>query len=291
MLVAHQMSKQQGSEVGVGLTSSRQWQARPRVDAHGARRDGASCGVRRRASEEDHPMSLTDVEEVYASIHEDALNDILTAYCVDRPRTLSYASPAFVPVTTVNDTRMEPIPFPGIPGGIDWRIRFRVPHIDLYGQTDPLPPELTLDPGRFSIRLAVEMCLDCRRLRIDPRPPPRRGRDGQDSSSDDSPSARDHPRGELTCAKLELFVVGRLDRVMAGDGEEAITFAVDAVEIVDIAPNDVESLLECLLFMILQAVLATIRLPLRALRVGAFELSVVQGPLIEDDQIKARGDF
>ena len=77
---------------------------------------------------------------------------------------------------------------------------------------------------------------------------------------------------------------------MASTGEDAIALAVDAVEIVDIAPTEVEAVLECLLFMILQAVLADIRLPLRALRAGAFQLSLVVGPLIEDDQIKVRGN-
>ena len=42
--------------------------------------------------------------------------------------------------------------------------------------------------------------------------------------------------------------------------------------------------------MILQAVLAEVRLPLRALRAGAFQLVPVVGRLIEDDQIKMRGD-
>ena len=76
---------------------------------------------------------------------------------------------------------------------------------------------------------------------------------------------------------------------MASNGEDAIAFAVDQVEIVDIKPTDLESFLECLLFMILQAVLAEIRLPLRALRAGAFQLVPTVGPLIEDDQIKMRG--
>lgn len=41
--------------------------------------------------------------------------------------------------------------------------------------------------------------------------------------------------------------------------------------------------------MILQAVLAGIRLPLKALRAGAFQLALTVGPLIEDDQVKVRG--
>lgn len=239
-------------------------------------------------------MSLTEAEDVYAGVHETALNDLVTAFCLDRPRLLAYGSPGFVPFTTVNETRMDAIPFPGIPGGIEWQIRLDIPHVDLYEQTDPLPPQLTLDPGRFSIRIAVELCLDCRRLRIDPRPPkPPRGKEGRGRQDEprDAPAEDRHPARELTCCKLAVFVIGHLERVATGTGEDAITFAVDAVEIVDIAPDEVEQLLECLLFMILQAVLANFRLPLRALRVGAFQLAVVQGPLIEADQIKARGNF
>jgi hypothetical protein len=239
-------------------------------------------------------MSLTEAAMVFASIHENALNDVLTAFCTDRPRYLVYGSPAFVPVTTIAETSMAAIAFPGIPGGIQWRIRLTIPRVDLFKQSAPLPPPLTLGPGAFSVRLGAQLCLDCRRLKIDPRPPrdkPKEG--GRGDRPPDIPPAKDdrHPPQELTCCRLEVFATGHLEHVLTTTGEDAIALAVDAVEIVDIAPDEVESLLECLLFMILQAVLAEIRLPLRALRVGAFQLTVTQGPLIDDDQIKARGNF
>jgi hypothetical protein len=183
---------------------------------------------------------------------------------------------------------MPAIAFPGVPGGIQWRIRLTIPRVDLFKQTAPLPPELTLSPGRFSVSLGVELCLDCRRLKIDPRPP--RGKPDE-RPSDARPRDERHRLEELTCCKLELFAVGHIQHVLTTTGEDAIALAVDAVEIVDIAPKEVEAVLECLLFMILQAVLAEIRLPLRALRVGAFQLSLTQGPLIEDDQVKVRGAF
>lgn len=238
-------------------------------------------------------MSLTQGEQAFASIHEDALNAFLQAFAADRPRLLSYGSPAFVPVTTVNDTSMASIAFPGVPGGIEWRVRIATPHIDLYEQTDPLPPELHLDPGRFSIQLGAELCLDCRQLRIDPRPPKVRGdREGHRQPVDPyREHEKPHPLRKVTCANLQVFVLGHIERVLASGGEESITFAVDAVEIVDIRPEELESMVECLLFMILQAVLQTIRIPLRALRVGAFELVLAVGPLVEDDQIKVRGAF
>src|SRR6266540_3842725 len=168
-------------------------------------------------------MSLTETEEVFASIHEDALNDLLSAFCSDRPRYLVYGSPAFVPTTTVAETTMPAIAFPGVPGGIQWRIRLTTPHIDLFKQSSPLPPELSLAPGEFSASVGVELCLDCRRIKIDPRPP--RGKPGERQPDDRRPDDR-HPLEELTCCKLELFAIGHLQHVLTSTGEDAIALAV-----------------------------------------------------------------
>jgi hypothetical protein len=233
-------------------------------------------------------MSLTQAQTVFASVHENAINDALTAFCTARPRYLAYGSPAFTPVTTAAETRMDAIAFPGVPGGIQWRLRLSIPRVDLFKQTQSLPPELSLGPGQFSMSLDAELCIECRRIRIDPKPPrPNKGR-GQDKPNEPSRDDK-HPLSELTCFKLRVFAVGHIEHVMTSTGEDGIAFAIDAVEIVDIKPDELESFLECLLFLILQAVLAGIRLPLRALRAGAFQLVPVVGPLIEDDQVKARG--
>ena len=235
-------------------------------------------------------MSLTEAHEVFASVHEDALNDLIAAFCTDRPRYLVYGSPAFVPVTTVAETTMAAIAFPGVPGGIQWRVQLSIPRIDLHKQTTALPPELTLGPGQFSTALDVRLCLDCRRIKIDPRPPREKpGAPGHERPPQDQPDDRPPRRTAPTCCSLAVFAVGHLEHVLTSWGADAIALAVDRVEIVDILPAELESLLECLLFMILQAVLAEIRLPLRALRAGAFSLTLAQGPLIEDDQVKARG--
>ena len=85
-------------------------------------------------------MSLTEAETAFASIHETALNDLLTAFFTDRPRYLHYGSPAFVPTTTAAETEHPPaIAFPGIAGGIQWRVRLTIPHVDLFKQSMPLP--------------------------------------------------------------------------------------------------------------------------------------------------------
>lgn len=235
-------------------------------------------------------MSLTDVQTVFASIHETAINDVLTAFCTARPRYLNYGSPAFTPATTSSETMMDAIAFPGVPGGIQWRLRLGIPRVDLFKQTNTLPPELTLGPGQFSAEIDAELCIECRRIRIDPKPPrPPKGSKDREQPQNQPRDDRPHPLSELTCFKLRIFAVGHLEHVLSSTGEDLIAFAVDQVEIVDIRPDELESFLECLLFMILQAVLAGIRLPLRALRAGAFQLSLAVGPLIEDDSIKARG--
>ncbi len=184
---------------------------------------------------------------------------------------------------------MDAIAFPGVPGGIQWRLRLSIPRIDLFKQTQALPPELSLGPGQFSAQIDAELCIECRKIRIDPKPPrPDKGR-GHDKPNEPQRGDDKHPLSELTCFKLQIFAVGHLQHVITSTGEHGVAFAIDAVEIVDIKPDELESFLECLLFMILQAVLADIRLPLRALRAGAFQLVPVVGPLIEDDQIKVRG--
>ncbi|MFN0277219.1 MAG: hypothetical protein ACKVRN_01315 [Pyrinomonadaceae bacterium] len=63
-------------------------------------------------------MSLTETEPVFASIHEDALNDVLTAFCKNRPLYLVYGSPAFVPAMTVARRQWTPDCISSCPGWI-----------------------------------------------------------------------------------------------------------------------------------------------------------------------------
>lgn len=225
-------------------------------------------------------MSLTVAEQVLGAIHEDALNDLLRAFFSARPRYRRYGSPAFAPATTVNETQMGAIPFPGVPGGIDWRVSFDIPQVDLHKQSMQLPPQLALNPGQFSLRTAVELCINCA-TRRDNRPPSGAGKDDRPP-----PPKADHEM----CTRLEVYGIGHIDAWSDSAGNGEVRLRVDAVEIVDIAPDSLESVLECLLRMVLDAALAHVVLPLRALRAGAFRLVVANGPLIEEDQIKVYGN-
>lgn len=239
-------------------------------------------------------MSLTETADVFASAHEDALNDLITAVCNARPHLLRYGSPGFVPASSVQETQMAPIPFPGTPG-IEWHLSFSTPHLDLFDEDNPLPPELHLDPGQFSVATKLRLCVDCDERRDDQggdRGDHRPDHGDHDREPDDKPDDRP-PRGKVRnphCCSLRIFAVGHLVPTTTA-GESAVTFALDGLEIVDITPDDLETVLECLLTVILRAVLRTIRIPISALRVGAFQLTPTQGPLVETDVVVVRGDF
>jgi len=236
-------------------------------------------------------MSLTETSEVFVAVEESALNDLITAVCGTRPHLLNYGSPAFVPASSVSATQMAPIPFPGSPG-LQWSVRLSTPVLDLFKQDRPLPPELSLGAGQFSLSTKVRLCVDCAaRGRNEP---PGEDPKGHDHPGDDQqwPDDRDDwgkARNPMCCT-LDVFAVGHLVSTWAG-GQQAIGFALDAVEIVDIEPNALESVIECLLTMILRSVLATLSLPVTALEVGAFTLTPTQGPLIDVNRVLARGDF
>ena len=225
-------------------------------------------------------MSMTQTAEVFAAIHEDALNDMLRAFFSARPRYRRYGSPTFVPATSVNETQIGAIPFPGVPGGIQWRVQFETPRVDLFKQTMTLPPQLTLAPGQFSLRTVVELCMLCARRRDDRDPTGKPNDDRQPPPRPDN----------VVCTKLEVYGTGHLDAWTDGSGNGEVRLRVDAVELVDVSPDGLESLLECLLRMVLDAALAQVVLPIQALRAGAFQLVVTNGPLIDDDRIQVFGN-
>jgi len=52
----------------------------------------------------------------------------------------------------------------------------RSPRIDLFKQSNPLPPELALGPGQYNAEIDARLCIECRKVRIDSKPPrPPRG--------------------------------------------------------------------------------------------------------------------
>jgi hypothetical protein len=222
-------------------------------------------------------MSLTETEEVHAGLNESGANDLLTAVFTARPRLLNYRSSPLVPGPPAAGsawTTMPPIAFPGLPGGVGWGVQFTIPVIDFHPDSSGgLPPPLVLGAERFSVHTTVILTLLCgtRRGQHDP----------------------DNPKAVVTPlrAKLDAFGIGHVSAVYFGTpGSGEVTFDVDAVEIVDIAPNTLETLLECLIRMLLDAALGAVRLPFEAVTAGAFAFALVRGPEVEDDQLKLYGN-
>jgi hypothetical protein len=217
-------------------------------------------------------MSLTQGDQVFAEIHETALNDVLHAFFKARPRYRAYGSPGLVPATTVNATQMPALPLPG-GGSVDWAVQFEVPEIDLFDQDKPLPPGVTLGAGQFSLSTKITICIICggRRPSTDPK------ENGQAGS------------GRLLCTQLGVFGIGHIESWHDANGNGEVWLRVDQVELIDITPDSLESLLECLIRLMLDTALSTIRIPIKALRAGAFQLVVTRGPDIDDDHVKAFG--
>lgn len=229
-------------------------------------------------------MSLTEVDHLFVGVHEDGANEFLNALFTARPRLLNYASDPFVTSTTVGVTHMAPIAFPGVAGGLGWAISFSIPELDFFPQTAGLPPPLPgLVANQLSIRTKVTLIVNCAECR-------EQDHDRPGDKPDDTPG-RHIPRckAEPTEATLEVYAIGRPVATYFGPGTGEISFQIDAIEIVDIGPDELESVLECLLRMILQAVLDTIHLPFQALSVEMFTLALTRGPEIADDQLKVWG--
>lgn len=202
-------------------------------------------------------MSLTQAQTIFAGVHETGINDLLLAFFRARPRHLRYGTPLFVPATTVMATSVSAISFFGL--NIQFQIACEpIPTVDI---TPGGAGSAALMPGvnEFTVRTNLNFTVV-----INNGPP-------------------------ITGSLLVLGLCGPFIAVSTpGTGQLGIV--LKRVEIVDITPNWVESLVEGLVLGILQTVLATVRFPFNTITAGAFGLILLVGPTAETDQIKVRGN-
>jgi hypothetical protein len=217
-------------------------------------------------------MSLTQINHVFAGAHENAINDFLRAFLTARPRHINYGTSAFVPVTTASVTNVPVITFPGIPGGIQYMVQFSIPIVDFFPSsgTGALSP----GPGELSIHTKVRITVSCRKGRI------------QDEKLTTTP---------LTTS-LEVWAKGTIQTTFLGPGIGRIGFILTELKIPDLAcvkgePDTFEIVIECVIRMILQALLDNISIPFKAITIGFIQLILERGPEIDDDQIKMWGDI
>jgi hypothetical protein len=218
-------------------------------------------------------VSLTEAEHLFAGLHETGANDLLQNFFEARPHHLNYrTSPAVADVPPLASawTTLAPLPFPGVPGGIHFAVQFSIPAIDFHPDTVGVPPPLVFPLGAFSIRTTVTLTLLCG------------GGGGGDQQG---------PALARQSASLEVVGLGRVTVQVFGPGQGELGFELQAVEIVDISPQGLESIVECLVLQLLQGVLSSVRLPFSGIPIaGVLTLQLLRGPEVEDDQVKLYGD-
>ncbi|MHA1127657.1 MAG: hypothetical protein ACTSRN_01745 [Alphaproteobacteria bacterium] len=209
-------------------------------------------------------MSLTQSDGLFIAVHEDGFNDFIAAFFNARPRYLKFGSPFFVGSTNVDATAILPINFPGIPGGIQYMVQFEPPKLDLHPDTIgfALPPSA----NQFALQIKASITILCSRKR----------NVGKDKI----------PFGEPIITTLDLCATGSIDRQA-----NTLGLNIEQLEIKDINPDSLESVIECLMLMMLQSAFQTLRIPYDALPIQIGHIAPGVGPEINDDQVQLTANF
>jgi hypothetical protein len=105
------------------------------------------------------------------------------------------------------------------------------------------------------------------------------------------PNEENQQGGRFVEAALDLYGIAAVQSATSAPGVGSIGFELRRLEIVDIGPDPLESVFECLLLLMLRAVLATVRIPYDRLPVaGAFTLLLLRGPEVELDELQLYGN-
>ncbi len=213
-------------------------------------------------------MSLTGAHHAFAGVSEDGVNKIAHAFFGARPRYLHYGTTPFVGTTTITETQVSTIAFPGIPGGISYMVELSIPQFDLYPPNGPLPPPLVLGPNQLSVKTEAHITLGCLQTGA-----------GSEKRGTTTPVATD----------LEVWAIGHPVSQTFSLGVGDIYFHVDDVKVMPVAPASLDLVLDCLLRMILNGVLSSLQLPFKIFNVDFFKLILEEGPLVTANQIEIRG--
>ena len=183
----------------------------------------------------------------------------------------------------MNATQMDPIPFPFVPGGIDWAVTFSPPVIDLHPETPPAPPpEITLGPGQFTLHTGVQMCIACVFARG-------RGDDGQtpDKTRRRLDGVR-HATRRASSSRCARSATSSSSRARPGRLRSGCAWTRSRSSTSPRTTSSRSSSACCAWCSTPRS--TQMELPLEALRAGAFSLTLVRGPEIEDDQVKVYGE-
>lgn len=219
-------------------------------------------------------MSLTGPHHAFVSVHEDAMNVVISAFRVARPWLFSYGHHLLgggTPPTPTTEISAITIPGTGVP--FPYRIDIPKLVIDCFPEKagSGLPAQLQpLNVDDFDVYADLELKVLCPRGIAD--------------------------RKIITewtplISNLTLWAVGSPTAVPAGGTKKRLGLSSRAIEIVDIQPNELEDILECFLKTVLdQAVLSNLTFVLDKISTEFFSLVLADGPHVDKDRIFALGD-
>lgn len=215
-------------------------------------------------------MSLTGAYHAFASVDQQGTNRALHAFFAARPHLLHYGSTPFVTASSTTVTQVPPIAFPGTAGGIPYAIDLAVPVVDLFPPDGALPPPLALAADQLSIATRVTITLGCT-----------------------TGTVNSDKRGKVTPVKTTLDVIAIAEPVSRyySPGVGDVGFHVDQVLLPAVEPESLRAVLDCLLEMIINALLASVRLPFDIIDAKFVKLALEAGPTIDHDQIEIWGDI
>ncbi|HKJ56902.1 MAG TPA: hypothetical protein VJ978_13045 [Nitriliruptoraceae bacterium] len=296
-------------------------------------------------------MALTDDCSIYGAVHEDGINLVLRHIMQQRPSYFNFATELFVkhperlcvpiePAQSVEEAAnplfrlVAPMPVLDAPRpiGLNWCFQLTEAQVDVHPLDEfGLPPEIgNLPDQHLALRFAGCLGLGClddavydewvaiqieevlyKNAHAPAGDAPSPGYSTQPVEEIDVPEV-----GEITCFCMEVFAVLRPEWWRIGNDDSAeyhLTLHLEQLEIVDLEPDGLETIIECYVTALLRLSLLprlTLGLrdmifdltgPLHAVGVGKGKKIVLQpsppsaavpnNPAVEDDQLKAFVDL
>lgn len=275
-------------------------------------------------------MALTDHCDLYAAVNEAGINLIARHVMRQRPSLFNYATAyvaqhpqlACYPVDHTQDVTdygnplfhiQDPLPLLGVdspPVGLNYCAQLVDAKIDFYpGNVIKLTQELKppLPPQHFSLYARVCGGMDCPLPdfieNIDPWPPQQQAQAGaRDQAAAGKPPVPPivPPTRRLICFCLDAYLIGHVV-IQPMFGELRLVGHVDAVDIVDIKPDNLEAGINCYLRTTVELLLRE-KLTLPIVHDFLFDFDFLKlpkitvelapnppipnNPAIEDDQLK-----
>ena len=271
-------------------------------------------------------MTLTDNCDLYVSLHENGVNQVVKHIMRQRPSLFNYATIDIVqnnelwcskveftpdvqkygnPIFTIQ----ESIPILGADSplvGLNFCIQLTGVRLDFHpGNNISLPSELNppLPNQRFALQFQICGAIGCpsdKEVDATPVVPPR----PKETTRAFPPVTPVDLYGKLNCFCLDVFAIGHFERIIIA-GKECITGKVDDIEIVDIKPEGLEENIECYLKTTVNVIFRQkFSIPIKTLFIEfpIFDLAnilllpspyprVQHNPAIEEEQLKVFVDM